>query len=185
MAWAISRHYQRDEFPEQLTLDDKIMIFTDRVRGWQLYPAEEIIDIIPHSGFVVLYSLMHYFEMIAKFMEGFTKEGQSKQYFKKGFKHAATYLVSNTSVLTDLVMESFYSKVRSALYHTGLVGPGIILTSNVDSAIQLQDTNIILNPYRLARALQQHFDAYVRKLNDPNETALRQNFETRFDYLHG
>lgn len=183
MTWAISRHYNSNDFPQPMSLDDKITLFADRVRGWQLYLAEEIVDRIPHAGFIALYSLMHYFEMIAKFMDGFVSEGSSDKYFKEGFKDASKYLVKDVVLLTDPIVDMIYKQIRCALYHTGLVGPNIILTGDIGEPIQINNAGIIVNPHKLARALQQHFDSYLRKLNDPSQTSLRNKFETRFNYL--
>lgn len=181
---AISRHYLYSEFPEKLTLENKIMIFADRIRGWQLYPAEEVIEINPHAGFIVLFSLMHYFETIGKYIEGFTHEGESPKFFKIGFKHISPYLGPGISELSDSDINNIYKKVRNALYHTGLTGRGVVLTGDADYAIQVRDTTIIINPHKLVVSLHKHFDSYLGKLNNQNEVALRQNFEKRFNYLH-
>lgn len=188
MTWAISRHYRRDEFSEELTLQDKIAIFTDRVRGWQLDPAEQIIEVSHHAGFIVLYAVMHYFEMIAKFKYGYAPEGReggSLRYFKKGLKDAAPYLLDNKSKLTDDVAGKVYEKVRCCLYHTGIIGRDIIINHNINSAIQIEDEIISLNPLRLIHAIERHFNAYLKKLNDPKESELRTKFLARFNFQHG
>ena len=185
MTWAISRHYQRDEFPKELTLQDKITIFSDRVRGWQLDPAEQIIDVSHHAGFIVLYAVMHYFEMIAKFMDGYTGYNKIGVYFNKGFRDAAPYLLDNKSKLTSKVADKVYKEVRSSLYHTGMIGHGIIINHNIKSAIQIEDKSISLNPRMLIHAIERHFNAYMNKLNNPNESELRKNFLARFDLQHG
>jgi hypothetical protein len=182
---AISRHYLYSEFPPKLTFENKIVIFADRVRGWQLYPAEEVIEINPHAGFIVLFSLMHYFEMIGKYIGGFIDERKSGIFFNIGFKDVSSYLGPGISELPDSDINNIYEKVRNALYHTGLTGHGVVLTGDADYAIQVKDTTIVINPHELVISLHKHFDAYLVKLNDPNEKILRQNFEKRFDYLHG
>lgn len=183
----ISRHYSESDFlgyPSKLTIENKIAIFADRVRGWQLYPAEEVIEILPHSGFILLYSLLHYFEMIGKYIGGYTGERDSPKFFKIGFKQAAKYLGLQGSRLTDNEMDNIYNKVRNALYHTGLIGKGVILTSEFKDAIKIANNYIIINPHKLVIALQKHFDSYLEKLNNINEKTIRQNFEKRFDYLN-
>ncbi len=80
-------------------------------------------------------------------------------------------------------MDGINKKVRSALYHTGLTGHGIDLTSATNTAIQIDGANITINPHRLERCLHQHFNAYLKELNDVGKTVLRENFEKRFDYL--
>jgi hypothetical protein len=73
------------------------MIFADLVRGWQFYPAEQIIDVSHHAGFIVLYAVMHYFEMIAKFKDGFTGYNKIPTYFKKGLIDAAQGAINGMS----------------------------------------------------------------------------------------
>lgn len=180
---AISRHHLWAEFPPKPTIENKIVIFADRVRGWQLYPAEEVIEIIPHSGFIVLYSLMHYFEMIGKYITGFEGERGSKKYFKIGFKNAASYLGPGVQDLSEADLDNVYKEVRNALYHTGLTGHGVVLTGDADNSIEVKNADIIVNPHRLVVSLHRHFDAYLERLHNPDELVLRQNFEKRFDQM--
>ena len=181
---AISRHYLYNQFPEKLTIGNKIVIFADRVRGWQIYPAEEIIQLNPHSVFVVLLSLMQYFEMIGKYIAGFANEKESPKFFKIGFREVAPYLSPSASKFSDSAVNTIYNKVRNALYHTGITGNGVALTGDADYAIEIQNEIIIINPHKLTISLHNHFDFYIEKLHDPNETILRQNFEKRFNFLH-
>ena len=180
---AMSRHYLWAEFPPKPTIENKIVIFADRVKGWQLYPAEEIIDMTPHSGFIVLYSLMHYFEMIGKYITGSEGEGESKKYFKIGFKDVASYLGPGVQDLSEMDLDNIYKKVRSALYHTGLTGHGVVLTGAADNSIEVKNANITINPNKLVVSLHKHFDAYLERLHNPDELELRQNFEKRFDHM--
>ena len=186
MTFPISRHYHRDDFPRVLSIEDKIDIFADQVRGWYLYPAEETITHVANSSFIVLCALSLYFEMIGKFMEGYTEKGDSRRFFEKGVKDAAPHLTTEPATLTPAVLDRLYTEVRSDLYHTGMIGRGIVLTtqSNEAIAVKLQNTNITINPHVLIRSLQKHLDSYLRRLKDPGQSQLRQSFQTRFDWLH-
>jgi hypothetical protein len=80
----ISPHYQQTDFPSGLSLDQKIEVFADRVRGWQLNIAQKCRETSQHSGYGVLHIITSYFEMIAKYEDGFAAKGNSEDYFKKG-----------------------------------------------------------------------------------------------------
>ena len=61
----ISRNYTTQHFPNgPQTIDDRILLFTDRVRGWQLDPAIRCIRNDPHAGFAALHIIVSYFEVI-------------------------------------------------------------------------------------------------------------------------
>jgi len=84
----LSPSYQDTDFPLPHSLDTKITLFEDRVLGWKLDIADQIINggqeksSIRHSGFAVLDIVFSYFEMIAKYEDGFTGR-KSEEYFKK------------------------------------------------------------------------------------------------------
>jgi hypothetical protein len=189
LVWAISRNYLRNDFPEELTIEHKIIIFADRVKSWQLNPAKEIIESNPNHGFIVLYAIMHYFEAIGKFIKGIVGDikgdRKSRVLFKVGFSDVAPYLGLNLKTLPQNILDIIYDKVRSSLYHTGLTGPGIALTGDISSAIIMDGARVIINPRQLVISLVNHFDAYIEKLNNPEEITLRQHFQNRFDYLYG
>ncbi len=95
----LSKNYKKNDIPqkyEDLTIDDKINIFIDRVRWWQLDVADKIINgyidedgreipKIPDSNFATLSVVLSYFEMIGKYCEGYAGKSKARHYFTKGF----------------------------------------------------------------------------------------------------
>ena len=82
--WKISPNYFNTDFSWPLSIDDKITVFCDRIYGWQLDIADqiinyrkgsndEIIEGLPHAGYAVLHLVLSYFEMIAKYRASFCK----------------------------------------------------------------------------------------------------------------
>jgi hypothetical protein len=58
--FAISPNHTTLDFPDGWTLENKIDVFTDRIEGWQIGIAKEIISKeIPHRGFALLH-IRHY-----------------------------------------------------------------------------------------------------------------------------
>jgi len=180
MVW-ISPNFQNVNFPGEMSLDQKIDVFADRVRGWQLDIAQQCAS-IPHSGFAVLHIVTSYFEMIAKFKAGYAQSGGSKRYFKEGIYDVFPDLRNLPQNLQDAVIEKLYEDVRCGLYHGGITGPSIILTGDVKEPIAGNDSQIIINPRLFVSSIQENFNSYIQKLRDSNNVILRNNFETRFDY---
>ena len=67
----ISKTYTTDDFSDGFTtIEDKLKVFADRVRGWQLEVAAQLIADNPHAGFGVLHIVTSYFEMIGMYLMG-------------------------------------------------------------------------------------------------------------------
>ncbi len=180
MPWKISRTFYDDDFPDA-SLNDKITIFEDRVMGWQLEIAEQLADRVKHSGFAVLSILVSYFEMIAKFRDGYCQDTRSSDYFKKGMRW-----VFPQEQFTDAQLKLTYRELRSGLYHASITGPRVILSRDFVRPICCTEisgrTMLEVNPHSLPRALQEHFASYIRDLRDPDQLTLRQQFQQRFDH---
>jgi len=204
----ISPHYQADDFQQPLSIDDKITIFADRIMGWKLDIANQLINgkknndgieersPIPDSGYAALDIVFSYFEMIAKYEDGYTDKYQSKKYFKHGvflvFPHLKQYrrnknipgVQGNIVSVVDYVLDLLYEGVRCGLYHAGGTNGPIFMTSGVDDPISLDPQNmfLIINPHRLIPILIDHFDFYIKNLHDSNNTDLRMKFEARYNF---
>lgn len=185
MAYALSPNNIVEDIPTVMSLDRKIDVFADRVRGWQLDIAQQCADNIKHSGFAVLHIICSYFEMIAKYKEGITndKEVSSRRYFKKGFKEVFPALSSASKGIKEKQLEKLYNDVRCGLYHAGITGPGILLSGDYNFPVSFahQDNKVQINPQKLVLALIEHFSSYIRQLCKPKNIELRRNFEARFD----
>ena len=92
----ISPSFQVTDFRQPLSISDKIAIFEDRTIGWKLDIADQVINgrkrsdgseersPILHSGFATLEIVFSYFEMIAKYEDGFAQKGGSRKFFELG-----------------------------------------------------------------------------------------------------
>jgi hypothetical protein len=187
MVVAISRRYLSSDFPNGLSLDQKIEVFADRILGWQLEPAQELADKVPHSGYAVLHVVMSYFEAIAKFEDGYCETGSSKNYFKSGFRSVLRTSDPSISDATldqlDTHLDHIYEHVRCGLYHAGMTGSGIILSGELNGALAINNHVIYFNPHQIVGLLTQHFRTYLQILRDSRQGKKRMKFERRFDYL--
>ena len=187
--WKITPTRTRSEFPRVLTQDDKIEIFRERVTGWQIDVADAVANGIKDrtgkvikgeiegSGFAVLDILLSYFEMIAKYRDGYCDIGDSGKYFEKGFNMVFPEFREKSPWLAG----KMYTNARCGLYHHSMIEEDIILTGEVLSPITpLDGERIIINPHTLVLKLREHFRTYIEELR--NDKDFRYNFEKRFDY---
>ncbi|HUJ14628.1 MAG TPA: hypothetical protein VL284_12650, partial [Thermoanaerobaculia bacterium] len=71
------------------TIDDKIKVFEDQIRGWVLTHAHALTsdsyNYKEHAGFAILMIVSSYFEAIEAFHKGRpSRRGESKKFFSKG-----------------------------------------------------------------------------------------------------
>lgn len=186
---AIGPHYTSEMFPNGLTLEDKISVFEDRVRGWQLNQAEYLLENSqPHSAFAALHIVMSYFESIAKFRYGHRSKNDrsSKKYFRLGFEWVFDDIKVKIPDKSNrkVVLNDLYDKARSGLYHAGITGVGFLITANTSHVLEVHGKDLlVLNPHILVPALNLHLSMYVSDLRNPKNTQLRKCFECRFDWL--
>ena len=204
----ISPSYQESDFPIPRSIDDKITIFEDRIFGWKLHIAEQLVNgtsgpdgnqdrsPIPHSGYAALDIVFSYFEMIAKYEDGFSNVGESKHFFKEGvysvFPNMSNYQVpasvpgvqGNVVSIIEYVLDLMYSGVRCGLYHSGSTSGRVVLSEGFDGPLVFDPQNISLgiNHQLLVPKLKEHFTSYINSLRDEGNQELRSNFEARFDF---
>jgi hypothetical protein len=182
--WKISPNYYNTSFKWPLTTDDKITIFNDRTLGWQLTVAEYLLKNHKHGGFAVLSIVMSYFEMIAKYYDGYAEIGCSESYFKKGVFLVFPEIGKNSQQIMEDFLDRLYKKCRCGMYHNGITGGRIILTggSGAPMIFDPLKTLLIINPHKLVPVLITHFQDYIKQLRDPSNKRLRENFQKRFDF---
>lgn len=192
----VTPNYQHTDFDWPLSIDDKIEIFLDRTFGWQLNVANKIINgerdeqgtitlkPIHHSGFAVLHIVLNYFEMIAKYQDGFTEHGKSGHYFRSGVISVFSELQNYPQNVIKSVLDAVYEGARCGLYHGGMTDPRIMLTGEINVAMAFDEINqrLVINPHLLVHVLEAHLGEYGNLLRDPANIQMRNNFEQRFDY---
>jgi len=201
--WWVTPKIRFKDLPKEITLDVKIDLFSDRVKGWKLDIADQLINGVrnekgeiitegnPHAGYSVLDIVLSYFEMIAKYREGFIGEYRngrlyqnSKEYFKKGvYMVFQKELAQKDPYIVENFLNTLYSGARNGTYHNGFAGTGILIQGG-DSPTMVFSSNIkqvIINPHKLVLVLKYHFMDYITQLKDKNNTELRNSFEKKFD----
>jgi len=181
MPYAISPIHTTDDFQGELSFDDKVDLFSARVKGWQIGVANEMATKqVSHRGFAQLLVVTSYFEMIAKYHDGFVGEGKSAHYFKKGMMITFPEIPSDQEEFLTI----FYKSVRNGLYHAGMTRPNVLLTDDLPSGsigYHTETGRIAISPDRFVEDLRIRFESFLEQLRNPANCGLRRNFETRFD----
>ncbi len=198
----ISPNFTAEQFPGgPQTLEEKLLVFTDRVRGWQLAIAEQVSVEIPHSGFGVLSIITSYFEMIGMYVHGPNQTKQvpaqggahtqkawgSRDYFEAGVNAVFPQLANANAQHVRWFMKAFYKNVRCGLYHQGATRSRIFLTGEIPDAVRFDDLGpdghrVVINPRALVEHLKAHFSSYVLQTSNPANQAARQTFEAMYDF---
>lgn len=182
MSLAISPIHNVDSIQWPLTLDQKIEIFVARVKGWQIQPALDMKEKeIPHRHFAQLAIITSYFEMIAKYKDGYLGEGDSGKYFRLGFLYT---FQKDLSSIDQEILDAFYYRVRNGLYHFGITRHKVLLLSGIPGSFGFEQElgQLVIDPDRFVEDIAIRFNIFAQELRNPENIELRRNFEARFDH---
>lgn len=188
MPHRISRNYSTDAFSGNPTLDQKILIFEDRVLFWHLEIAERLREQIEsaengsdmqHAGFALLNLLFTYFEMIAQYSTGRSSDGRSKEAFREGVEE----VFPGKFALPEI--DAIYRQVRCGMYHSGFVKQGVLISGDYPDLLSVEQPTagsylVKANPHKLSPHLNSHFRGVIGMLKDHANGAQRSNFEAIF-----
>lgn len=179
----VSPKYKSADFEHPLQLDDKITIFLDRTDGWQLSIAEQCAA-VPHSAFAVLQIILSYFETIAKYHDGFARDGKSTQHFTRGVELVFPHFIQVPKHVRSAILADLYSGARCGLYHASMTAAHISvgLLDGADFRYNPNTRTIVLDPFQLTKTLRVHVNRYGGMLRDTLNHDLRGKFERRFDF---
>jgi hypothetical protein len=190
-AWQswVSPHYRRSDFPALgPTEEQEILIFADRVWGWQIDVAMRLLETDKHADYAALAILMSYFEMIGKHLQGFEGEGASRKHFVIGF---GDVFADRPPQETARIAERIYEAVRCGLYHDSITSHGIAIAGRDDAHVIKEqpdadgNVEITINPGGLLDWVRLHFAGYVGELLSEAGTEKRELFHRRFRNVHG
>jgi hypothetical protein len=183
MTIAISPIHTSADFPDGMTLDNKIDVFAARVEGWQLGIAQTLVDNdIEHSDFAKLHIVLSLFETLGKYKAGFVKDGESIKHFKLGME----MVYGKPDQTAKEFINEIYKYIRCGMYHMGLTGSKVLIYNGEDiQGTFVFDTvkdQIIVSPNRLITDLLAGLRRYIVDLKVVQNTGIRKKFEKRFDH---
>lgn len=123
------------------------------------------------SGFAILSIIMAYFEMIEQFVAGVSSKGESREFFRRGFRR-----VYPDSLLSDDEILSVYRWVRCGMYHGGMSHSQTHLSRFLPVAFEFSSGSLCINPGLAVRDVRDHFERYLEDLRDPFNCNDREQF---------
>jgi hypothetical protein len=173
--------------PRNYTTDEKVADFEDAVRTHILDASEALLNHDPPFGLAAVRLMAAYFELIAKYKDGFTHVGQSKKYFLRGCRDVIERLPPArrrwAQRVEDHQLEAFYELVRCGLYHGAVPSLNVTLGGSMYGlTISENGRQLSIDATSLLGVLRRDFNAYVEKLRDKREQTIRDKFERRWDF---
>ena len=180
------------------TIDEKINVFEDQMRGWVLNHAHALASdqysFKDHAGFAILMLVSSYFEAIEAFHYGRpSKQGESGAFFRAGFLKVFDEVPKKLSKATDPqklqdeLLNELYQQLRCGLYHEAMTKGKIILRHDTGAMGFVFDpkdysiATIIIDPWQVLVRVENHFTSYIAQLREPKNANLRAAFEKCFD----
>lgn len=173
---------------EKPTIDDLIDIFEDRMLGWLLRPAENLMQdpIEQVAGFALSLS---YFEGIWIYITGLDSKNRSKEYFRRGFVDVFTGGMFPDALL-ERIAAVLYEDGRCGFFHDAMLRTRLFFGGfhKGTFAITLPKENgvtdqageiasIVIDPAEYVKFLIGHLEKYVKRLRDTSEADLRRKFQ--------
>jgi hypothetical protein len=154
--------------------DGKILIYKRQVEGWFLGPAEKLLTSrsIKNSGFIVLMIGTSYIEGTELYRTGANLNNTDGMVFINGIQRIFGVSRTDAGIL--------YSQLRGGLFHNGMTGDMVIISSSYERAIFIDraSRDIRINHKLFLKTIIEDFHTYIDELR--NNTILRTNFSSRF-----
>ncbi len=184
------------------SLDDKIDVFEDQLRGWILQHARALTasnyNASQHSGLAVLILALTYFEPIWCYITGEDSSRRSGEFFNKGFADVFGGLkdrfrllgIADVDGAVEKLEDTLYFELRNGLFHEAMIRSRVIIRRDPNLAPISYAVNestgavgsIVIDPPVFLSYVEKHFNYYVKRLRNPSETDLRNNFERYWDH---
>lgn len=167
---------------------DIVDVLEDRIRGWLLAPALELLKTNDFSIASVALTT-NYFEGIEIYCSGQDSKNSSRKFFQRGFQRV--FRVRNQpEAIQDAISDRLYDMLRCGFAHDAMFRSGIYFSTirsepflvtyrKKDGAFDMTAAlpSVFINPALFVRGVEQHFTSYVSKLRSGKDKVLRTNFE--------
>lgn len=158
-------------------IDDKIKIYERQVKYWFLNIASEI-ESQENTCFVVLMICLSYIEGVEKYRRGMISDNGSRIFFRESIKR-----IFNFGNDMDNKIDELYKEARCELFHIGMTGNSIVLSSEFDEAITfVNEDTIKINSTVFLNKIIEDFDNYICELNNNDNLELRENFDRMYHF---
>jgi hypothetical protein len=173
------------------TIENRIAVYEDRLRGWLMKWAEYLNDapgdVGRHAGFAVLQLALAYFEAHGVFLRGEDPSPRkAAEFFRAGVLHVFPELGRDDH--KDSILEILWQDARNGLFHNGITLKRIRMED--DSArsgafrYEADQRVLFVCQRNLVRRVVEHLHRYVERLRDPGEVGPRRNFQKAWNAVH-
>ena len=175
----VSPNYTEADKGSTPSPDDLVEVFRDRVDGWQLAIAEEMLRQIEdsptyprmrHAGYALISVVFSYFEMVGQCVKTPGTKTRPTADFVAGFEDVYPGWQGRTADI-----ETIYDRIRCGMFHNGYTKRGVYIDGEYTATFELRNGVVLLNPHLLVRDLRSHFTAFTARLESSASTDLRAN----------
>lgn len=161
-------------------IDDKIKIYERQVQAWFLDRASGLLR-GGDNGFIILMIGTSYIEGVQQYINGEASDGRSRKTFRQGLRRIFP------SDVADRRLDDFYVQVRCGLFHNGMSGSQVVISSEYEQPINFSgdDTGDIIeiNHKMFLSEIRKDFKRYISILNNEANADARANFDRMFSVV--
>jgi hypothetical protein len=193
----LSPHYLHDQIDlKAASIEDRIAILEDRLRGYYTTPARLLSNLYENSMLIILLAIFSCVELIESFHQGKSSNRKSKPYFKSGFRRIFNPTAPQSIPLEryeanlDKALDEIYLQARCGLMHVGVTRSKVMIDKGLEAPVAIQFDGkkdevlaIVFNPNRSLLALDVFLSDYFRELRNPDNENLRDNFDRAWKAL--
>jgi hypothetical protein len=175
------------------SIDDRIDVYEDRVRGWLLHPIHTLLK-DRHSHFAALALALTYFEGWAQYRFGEDSRGRSKEFFiravREVFPIALQHFPDRPADEIAEEMALLYDEARCGAFHDGITRRNVVVQptgvpiSSTAHPTTLEFSAFVIDPVAFVANIEHHFAGYITVLRDRTNSALRDNFNRTWERKH-
>jgi len=176
----------RHEKLDNPSFSDLVDVFEDLWRHYIFNPVKCLID-MPYGEIAAMKVLSSYYESIQCCITGKSSEKKSRKFFIDGFMQ----VFSSNAPNIDKAASEIYKYIRCGLAHEGLLGHKVSYSNagakvfflnyrkKPDGSLDFNAgvSSIIVNPKRMYKGTEKHFNAYIKKLRKGDNQDLCDSFK--------
>lgn len=193
----IGPHYTTDIIDlDTASLDDRIALFEDRVRGYFTTPARLLAKTYDNSVFLILLVVSMCVEWLEIFHQGQSSNRQSQRFFKAGFRrifnpsrpdHVPEEQFEDN---LDRILDEVYYQIRSGLVHTGTTRSKVLVTGQIREPMKVdfnpstgEVERLQINPFMSLLSIELYLSEYCSDLRNRENDKLREKFDQAWNAL--
>lgn len=180
--------------------ENKVYIFIQEVKEWIFHPMDILLNDDKNNKSIykpfknsifILHGVFSYLEKIERYKIGRNYDENNSQSTKILMDSFQKIFKQNNKDYCKKKIENILNATRNSLAHTGNIGDKVLVNYDYENsnAVEYIGSNkelekVELNPSKMIEEIKIDFQNYLKKLINPNETELRENFEKVFDKIY-